>query len=83
MIQKLIVRGEPAQYVCHMTEAGPGVKSCFPASDIVSAVDIKFEDRTYKTMVGYKDYLTCTYGDYMKLPPENQRVTHKFEAYWL
>ena len=83
MIRKLIVREEPTQYVCHMTEAGPALKHCFPASDIASAVDIKFEDRTYKTMVGYKDYLTCTYGDYMKLPPVDQRVTHKFEAYWL
>ena len=21
-------------------------------------------------------------GDYMQLPPEDQRVTHHFEAYW-
>mgnify|MGYP000432378021 FL=1 len=36
----------------------------------------------YKTMAGYKDYLSRTYGDYMKLPPVDQRVTHNFEAYW-
>lgn len=83
MIRKLIVRKESSQYVCHMTEAGPGVKSCFPAEDIASSVDIAFEGKTYKTMVGYKDYLERTYGDYMTLPPVEQRVTHHFEAYWL
>ena len=83
MIQKLIIREEPAQYVCHMTEAGPGVKGCFPAEDIASSVDIEFEGKAYKTMVGYKDYLERTYGDYMTLPPVEQRVTHHFEAYWL
>ncbi len=83
MIRKLIVRKEPTQYVCNMTEAGLGAKHCFPAKDIASTVNIKFEDRIYKTMVGYKDYLSCTYGDYMKLPPVEQRVTHQFTAYWL
>lgn len=69
--------------VCNMTEAGPTTaRSCFPAADIASSVDIAFENRTYKTMVGYKNYLSHTYGDYMQLPPEDQRVTHHFEAYW-
>ena len=82
-IRKLIVHAEPTHTVCNMTEAGPGMKGCFSAADIVSAVDIEFEGRTYKTMVGYKDYLEHTYGDYMTLPPVEQRVTHHFEAYWL
>lgn len=82
-IRKLIVLAEPTHTVCNMTEAGPGLKGCFPAEDIASAVDISFEGRTYKTMAGYKDYLEHTYGDYMQLPPLEQRVTHKFEAYWL
>jgi len=46
-------------------------------------VDILFEGKLYKTMSGYHDYLERTYGDYMQLPPEDQRVTHHFEAYWL
>ena len=42
----------------------------------------EFEGKTYKTMIGYRDYLERTYGDYMTLPPVEQRVTHNFEAYW-
>lgn len=83
MIRKLIVRKEPTATVCNMTEAGPSIKGCFPAADITGSADILFEGKQYKTMVGYDDYLTRTYGDYMQLPPEDQRVTHKFEAYWL
>lgn len=82
-IRRMIVLDEPTHTVCNMTEAGPGIKGCFPAEDIASAVDIEFEGRLYKTMVGYKDYLERTYGDYMTLPPVEQRVTHHFEAYWL
>lgn len=82
MICKLIVREEPTATVCNMTEAGPSIKGCFPAEDIASSVDILFEGKLYKTMSGYHDYLERTYGDYMQLPPEDQRVTHHFEAYW-
>lgn len=82
-IERLVVLKTPTATVCNMTEAGPKMKGCFPAEDIASAVDIVFEGRQYKTMVGYKDYLAHTYGDYMTLPPIEQRVTHKFEAYWL
>lgn len=82
-IRRLIVLEKPTHTVCNMTEAGPKMKGCFPAEDIASSVDIEFEGKTYKTMVGYKDYLERTYGDYMTLPPVEQRVTHKFEAYWL
>lgn len=82
-IRRLIVLEEPTHTVCNMTEAGPKMKGCFPAADIATSIDIEFEGKTYKTMVGYKDYLERTYGDYMTLPPVEQRVTHHFEAYWL
>ena len=83
LIQRLIVLGKTTRTVCNMTEAGPKIKGCFPAEDIASSVDIEFEGKLYKTMVGYKDYLERTYGDYMTLPPVEQRVTHQFEAYIL
>ena len=82
-IRQLIVHKTPTATLCNMTEAGPKMKGCFPAEDMATVVDMPFEDRTYKAMVGYRDYLEHTYGDYMALPPEDQRVTHKFEAYWL
>ncbi len=82
IIENLIVRKEPTKTVANMTEAGPKIGGCIPAEDIQGTVDIEFEGKMYKTMVGYEDYLTRTYGDYMTLPPVDQRVTHKFEAYW-
>ena len=82
-IRRITVHTEPTALVCNMSEAGPRrPEAVFPATDIASTIDIPFEDRTYKTMAGYHSYLTHTYGDYMKLPPEDQRVTHHFEAYW-
>ncbi|MBR1401276.1 MAG: LicD family protein [Prevotella sp.] len=46
-------------------------------------IDTEFEEHQVKIMKGYDDYLTCVYGDYMQLPPEEKRVTHHaFEAYW-
>ena len=83
IIRRLIVKEVPTHTVCNMTEAGPSLNGCFPAEAIASQVDIAFENRTYKTMVGFKEYLTRTYGDYMTLPPVEKRVTHHFEAWWL
>lgn len=82
-IECLIVLREPTGTICHMTEAGPSIRGCFPATDMEQLIDMPFENRTYKVMAGYEDHLRRTYGDYMQLPPEDQRVTHKFEAYWL
>jgi len=83
LIRHLIISRVPTATVCNLTEAGPSMKGCFPAEDIAETTDIEFEGKMYKTMVGYKDYLQRTYGDYMTLPPVEQRVTHHFEAYWL
>lgn len=83
-IEHLIVNRQPTATLCHMTEAGPtSSRGCFPADDMREMIDMPFEDRVYKVMAGYDDYLHRTYGNYMQLPPEGQRVTHKFEAYWL
>ena len=83
LIQTLIVLEQPTNTVCNMTEAGPSIRGCFPATDMNSMIDMEFEGKQYKVMAGYKDYLERTYGDYMTLPPVEQRVTHQFEAYWL
>ena len=36
-------------------------------------IDVDFEDRKLMSIVGYDEYLTELYGDYMQLPPEDKR----------
>jgi lipopolysaccharide cholinephosphotransferase len=40
------------------------------------SMDIKFENYIFKGIKEYDDYLSFKFGDYMTLPPENQRKTH-------
>lgn len=44
---------------------------------------MQFEDREFCVIRDYDVVLRKMYGDYMKLPPEEQRVPHhNFKAYW-
>lgn len=43
----------------------------------------KFEDKQYFIPVGYHEWLTSIYGDYMKLPPvEEQKTHHTYQVWW-
>lgn len=44
-----------------------------PPNCFTSYVELQFEDTTFSAPVDYKTYLTSAYGDYMQLPPEDQR----------
>ena len=44
--------------------------------------ECKFEGKSYKIPIGYDEWLRAFYGDYMQLPPIEERVSHhKYEAY--
>jgi len=46
-------------------------------------IDIPFENIICKATGHYQEYLTQKYGDYMKLPPESERVPlHSANYYW-
>lgn len=45
----------------------------WPKSDFAETVYLPFEDIEVPAPVGYDDVLRATYGDYMQLPPEEQR----------
>ena len=43
--------------------------------------DYSFENLTVKGLSDSDTYLKCIYGDYMKLPPEDERVNHGIKAW--
>ena len=54
--------------------SGLRCNSPIPIVVFKSFKDIKFENRKYMSVEDYDTYLKLTFGDYMKLPPEKQRV---------
>jgi lipopolysaccharide cholinephosphotransferase len=48
----------------------------FRASMLTPVKLMPFEDRFYYVMDNYDSYLKTMFGDYMTLPPEDQRIVH-------
>lgn len=46
-----------------------------------SYIDIPFSDFNVKIPSGYREYLSTVYGDYMKFPPVEKRVSHHYHYY--
>lgn len=62
---------------------GISQKNPFPKSLFDKIICIPFEDRRFKAFSNSNIYLKNAYGDYMKLPPEEKRVSnHNIRAYW-
>lgn len=51
-------------------------KTVLNYEDFSFSVEVPFENSTMKIPIGYDNYLHMEFGDYMQLPPEEQRVTH-------
>ncbi len=53
-------------------------------SDLLNVVRTKFEEQEICIIKEYDSFLTRYFGDYMKLPPVEQRVsTHSFTCKWI
>lgn len=75
------VKGESDFLISYL---GPyGTKDCFYISYYNNYRYIRFEDGEFRCPVEYDKRLKQLYGDYMTLPPENERVAHTVNAYWL
>lgn len=48
----------------------------YPKRCFEKVIRTEFEGHMMPVGAGYKEYLTIAYGDYMKLPPEENRICH-------
>ena len=46
------------------------------------SIDVEFNGKLFKAPKNYHEILTADYGDYMQLPPEEQRITHHSFKAW-
>ena len=82
LIAKVIKSISVSDIVINLTESGPrNIENFFTKKAMEASIDIAFEGRVYKTMVGYDEYLSVTYGDYMQLPPMEKRIRHNVTVF--
>ena len=69
---------------CNHFIASPhyGMREWQPKKNMENFILHKFEDSEFYIMSGWDANLRSLYGDYMKLPPENKRISHDFNRYY-
>lgn len=60
---------------------GWNIKKTIIKKEDLEQTKVTFEGKEYKTFKNYDERLKQLYGDYMKLPPENERLYHKMDAW--
>lgn len=60
---------------------GYGMKERVSREVFAKTVEVEFEGHNFPAPIGWHEYLTSLYGDYMILPPKNERITHEFDAW--
>lgn len=72
---------EASDYVGAITWGlyGPGER--MKKSEFEQAIEVDFAGHRLRTFACYESYLRGIYGDYMQLPPVEQRITHSLVAY--
>lgn len=60
---------------------GYGPQEKMKKSEYIPVIKVPFEDIEANAPGCYEKYLTALYGDYMKLPPKEKRITHDMDAW--
>lgn len=61
----------------------PQLNNCYRKELFQETVELKFEDDYFPAPKNYDEFLRTYYGDYMILPPEEERVSlHGYDYYW-
>ncbi len=58
-----------------------GLREIFDHSMFENYTELEFEGCKFSAFVGWDEFLSQQYGDYMQLPPEGKRRTHNIVAY--
>lgn len=61
-------------YITELTGSIKGMLLKHPKKWFDSSIEKNFEEFKMPVMAGYDEYLTLIFGDYMELPPENERI---------
>lgn len=73
---------EDSEYV-GVLEGRAGAKEAMRKDDMNPPIMVTFEGENFAAMANYDEYLTNLYGDYMQLPPEDQRISrHDIQFFW-
>lgn len=67
----------------YLTKGDPDLPHSVLLSWFDERIEIEFEGFMFYAFKDYKDYLHYNYGDYMKMPPEEQKYTHPPKSYCL
>lgn len=57
------------------------MKKVYPRKIYDGVTEVEFEGRKYLAMKNFDDYLKIPFGNYMELPPEEERIAHHDIAY--
>ena len=67
----------------YMSGGAYGIKEIYEKRLFSSSILVQFEGKSFRAPALYEEYLTLTYGDFMKLPPADKQVSHHhFAAYY-
>lgn len=81
--------GFPDKYTLEQSSYAGCIYGIFSYNEIMERrwfdnyTSLIFENHNFMSIVNYEDYLTQLYGDYMQLPPVEERIPkHDSKAYW-
>lgn len=83
LLNKMLKSQQKSSLVCAMLFVYAWDWETFKISDVNSLSEIEFEGFRFSCFKNYDLFLKRWYGDYMKLPPEEERVVrHTYEVYY-